>query len=146
MENLYQILNVSSQATEEEIKKAYRKLAKENHPDVHPDDAARARKFKEVSEAYGILSDPEKRKKYDRELHTAASGQGRTGKQGNKTASRHNMSDIDLQNINMSFESFFGFNPETKEIKNEEKLKTKAENKNPLDASDLFEKFMGIKR
>jgi len=56
------------------------------------------------------------------------------------------MSDIDLQNINMSFESFFGFNPETKEIKNEEKLKAKAGNKNPLDASDLFEKFMGIKR
>jgi len=138
MENLYQILNVSSQATEEEIKKAYRKLAKENHPDAHPDDAVRAKKFKEVSEAYGILSDPEKRKKYDRELHTAASVQGHS--------SRHNMSDIDFHNINKSFESFFGFNPETKEIKNEEKLKAKAGNKNPLDASDLFEKFMGIKR
>lgn len=146
MENLYQVLNVSPQAAEEEIKKAYRKLAKENHPDAHPDDAVRARKFKEVSEAYSILSDPEKRKKYDQELHAASSGQGHAGKQRNKTVSQPNMSDIDFQNINKSFESFFGFNPETKEVVNEEKLKAETGNKNPLDASDLFEKFMGSKR
>lgn len=146
MENLYQVLNVSAQATNEEIKKAYRKLAKENHPDAHPGDEMCAKKFKDVSEAYSILSDPEKRKKYDQELHTAFSGQRNRTAQGNKAAPRNKMSDIDFNNINKTFESFFGFNPETKEVVNEEKLKTKTGKINPLDASDLFEKFMGIKR
>lgn len=61
----YEILGVSKNADEKEIKSAYRKLAKKYHPDLHQGDEAAAEKFKEVSEAYEVLSDKDKRKKYD---------------------------------------------------------------------------------
>ncbi len=61
----YQSLGVSKGASEAEIKKAYRKLAQKYHPDRNPDDAAAEAKFKEVSEAYAVLSDPQKRQQYD---------------------------------------------------------------------------------
>jgi curved DNA-binding protein len=61
----YKILGVSKSASEDEIKKAYRKLARKYHPDVNPNDKSAEEKFKEVSEANEVLSDPEKRKKYD---------------------------------------------------------------------------------
>ena len=62
----YEILGVSKNADEKEIKSAYRKLAKKYHPDLHQGDDAAAEKFKEVSEAYEVLSDKEKRNKYDK--------------------------------------------------------------------------------
>ena len=61
----YKILGVEKSATTEEIKKAYRKLAMKYHPDRNPDDKAAEEKFKEITEANEVLSDPEKRKKYD---------------------------------------------------------------------------------
>lgn len=61
----YQILGVDKQASEKEIKKAYRKLANKYHPDKNPDDKAAEEKFKEIAEAYEVLSNPEKRKKYE---------------------------------------------------------------------------------
>ncbi|MDV6011124.1 molecular chaperone DnaJ [Haloechinothrix sp. LS1_15] len=76
--DFYRELGVSPDASQEEIKKAYRKLARENHPDANPGDAEAERKFKAVSEAYGVLSDPEKRKEYDeaRSLFGAGAGSG----------------------------------------------------------------------
>lgn len=62
----YEILGVSKNADEKEIKSAYRKLAKKYHPDLHQGDDAAAEKFKEVSEAYEVLSDKDKRNKYDK--------------------------------------------------------------------------------
>jgi curved DNA-binding protein len=61
----YQVLGINKNATEEEIKKAYRKLARKYHPDLNPNDKEANKKFQQINEANEVLSDPEKRKKYD---------------------------------------------------------------------------------
>jgi molecular chaperone DnaJ len=63
--DFYQVLGVSDSARQDEIKKAYRRLAKQYHPDANPNNASAAERFKEISEAHTTLSDPEKRKQYD---------------------------------------------------------------------------------
>lgn len=65
MQDYYQILGVPRNADEKDIKKAYRKLARQYHPDVNPDDKAAEEKFKQINEAYEVLSDADKRAKYD---------------------------------------------------------------------------------
>lgn len=72
--NYYEILQVSESASDSEIKQAYRKLAKEYHPDRHPDDKGAEAKFKEIGEAYDVLKDKEKRRKYD-ELRRYGAGE-----------------------------------------------------------------------
>ena len=63
--DFYKILGVSKDVSDAELKKAYRKLAKENHPDLHPGDAAAEARFKDISEAFDVLSDAEQRREYD---------------------------------------------------------------------------------
>lgn len=93
----YEVLCVGKDATEADLKKAYRSLAKKYHPDMNPDDKEAEQKFKEVNEAYGVLSDAEKRQKYDQYGHAAFDpAAGGTG----FDASGFDFSDI--------FSSFFG--------------------------------------
>jgi molecular chaperone DnaJ len=72
--DLYEVLGVGRGASEDEIKKAYRKLARKHHPDVNPGDAAAETRFKEASAAYAVLSDKEKRQQYDTYGHAAFGG------------------------------------------------------------------------
>src|ERR1700741_1292957 len=65
-EDFYKILGVKKDAKPDEIKKAYRRLARKYHPDVNPGDKSAEERFKQMSEAFDVLSDPKKRKVYDR--------------------------------------------------------------------------------
>ena len=84
--DFYEVLGVSQGADEKELKSAYRKLAMANHPDRNPDDEAAAERFREATEAYDVLKDPQKRAAYDRMGHAAfdqAAGGGQPDRAGN---------------------------------------------------------------
>ena len=77
--DFYKVLGVAKDADASAIKKAYRKLAKDNHPDSNPGNAAAEARFKEVAEAYDVVGDPKKRKEYDELRDMVASGGGFAG-------------------------------------------------------------------
>ena len=97
----YEVLGVDKGASDDEIKKAFRQQAKKYHPDLHPGDKEAEAKFKEVNEAYSILSDPDKKAKYDRFGQAGVDPNGFGGGGGGA----YNAYDVDLGDI---FSSFFG--------------------------------------
>ena len=105
----YEVLGVAKGASQDEIKKAYRKMAIKYHPDKNPDDKTAEEKFKEAAEAYEILSDGDKRARYDRFGHAGVSGNAGGGFSGGMT-----MDDIFSQfgdifgDSGSPFDSFFG--------------------------------------
>jgi DnaJ-class molecular chaperone len=118
----YKILGVDKKANEKEIRSAYRKLARKYHPDVNPGDTAAEEKFKEINEANEVLSDPEKRKKYD-ELSTYYQQYGRMpgagfGPMGGDGGARYEYRTVNPEDLNDLFggqspfsdffETFFG--------------------------------------
>jgi molecular chaperone DnaJ len=99
----YEVLGVSKGSSTDEIKKAYRKVAMQYHPDRNPGDKAAEEKFKEAAEAYEILSDADKRNQYDRYGHAGVAGNGRGGYGGGM-----NMEDIFSQFGDVFGEDLFG--------------------------------------
>jgi len=98
----YEVLGVSHNADETELKKAYRKLAKQYHPDMNPNNKEAEAKFKEINEAYAVLSDPQKRQQYDRFGHSGLNGTGFEGFSG------FGGFDFGFEDI---FDTFFGGSP-----------------------------------
>ncbi len=104
----YEVLGLQKNATEDEIKKAYRKMAKQYHPDLHPGDAAAEAAFKECNEAYEVLSDADKKARYDRFGHAGVDpnyGAGQGGGFGGFGGFGGGGMEFDLGDI---FSSFFG--------------------------------------
>jgi molecular chaperone DnaJ len=99
----YEVLGMAKGASADELKKAYRKVAMQYHPDRNPGDKSAEEKFKEAAEAYEVLSDTDKRAQYDRFGHAGVSGNGRGGFQGNP-----NMEDIFSQFGDIFGEDIFG--------------------------------------
>lgn len=95
----YEVLSVSRTATDQELKTAYRRLAMQYHPDRNPGDHRAEEKFKECSEAYQVLSDPDKRAAYDRYGHAGVSGAAQQGSPF-----------VDFQDLGDIFGDLFGFN------------------------------------
>lgn len=144
MKDYYKVLNVSTDATKDEIKKAFRSLAKKYHPDRNANDKEALRKFQEVNEAYEVLSNEEARKQYDDKRKSGFKESSKAeGNNKNNKSSNHNRKYEDksasMENLNKYFESFFGFNANTNDM-NKDKLKN---NKNPVDTSGMFESFFG---
>lgn len=150
----YKTLGVKENATEEEIKKAYRSIAKKYHPDANQGNRAAAERFKAASEAYAVIGDTAGRKEYD-----SRRAAGRTQKVGGQHGPRKNSAagkgnsqgsfmgtGFDNSSMAAGFEQFFGFNPTTKEV-HEEKLNPHKKTKtNPIDMTEMFERYMGIKK
>lgn len=104
----YELLGISKTATTDEIKKAYRKLAVKYHPDKNPGDKAAEETFKEISEAYEVLSDPQKRQQYDQFGHAAFTGGRGGGGFGGGFSGFHDASDIFEQFFGGGFQDIFG--------------------------------------
>ena len=100
----YEVLGLAKGASDDEIKKSYRKLAKKYHPDLNPGDAEAEKNFKEVNEAYSVLSDADKKAKYDQYGH-AAFDPGAGGFGGGSGFGGFGGMDFDMGDI---FSSFFG--------------------------------------
>lgn len=152
MNDPYTILGISKEAGEEEIKKAYRKLAKKYHPDVNRGNTEAEKRFKEIGEAYKILSDKASRAAYDNEFQKQQQAQRtadrRARREQEAAPMNHNFDIANMaQGMAQGFERYYGFNPQSGEVTREEKLNVNAKKKkNPLDTTALFEQFMGFKK
>lgn len=158
-QDYYRILGVEKNAPEEEIKKAYRIIAKRYHPDANPGDEAAARRFREAAEAYAVLGDMEKRQEFDkaclRKTRSAAArqygksdadpeGQNSKTPQPSGTGERQSTG-FDFDNVTGNFQAFFGFHPKDGKVNQKKPDLNKKTKTNPIDMTDLFEQYMEMK-
>ena len=130
MKDYYKILEISINATNDDIKKAFRSLAKKYHPDRNVNDENALRKFQEVNEAYEVLSNEDSRKEYDKKISSFKQSNSKETNSKNNNSSNEKKKYQDksesIENLNKYFESFFGFNANTNDI-NKDKLKKQKE-------------------
>ncbi|MED4572974.1 DnaJ domain-containing protein [Brevibacillus agri] len=153
MKNYYEILGLAKTASPNDIKKAYRHLAKKHHPDVNAGSKESEQLFKDITEAYQTLQDESARQAYDARYEAYVQGKGQarqqsgTGKAGARaqrtTAQERANQGVTMENLESAFERFFGFHPKTGEVSQKG---MNAGKKNPLDTTDLFEQFFRMKK
>ena len=133
--NYYEVLGVSRTASQEEIKKTYRRTARQYHPDLNPGDQAAEAQFKDIVEAYETLSNPELRKKYDEK----SSGETVEKPSQKKSEASSDVFTQDIYDQMMGhFKDFFDVEKQAKA-----KAESAAKKRNPLDAGDLFQSYFG---
>ena len=138
MENYYEVLQIKHTATQDEIKAAYRKLAKKYHPDTNRGDKGAEEAFKRINDAYVVLEDADKRAAYDKKLF----GGAEAAKQAYRPRTNINITEVDFANIDNTFENFFGFNPKS----DSPDLKVKDSKVKPVKADKMFEAIFGKQR
>ncbi|TQR41794.1 J domain-containing protein [Paenibacillus popilliae] len=151
MTNYYELLGVQRHASPEELKKAYRRLAKQYHPDVNGGSSEAEQRFKQIHEAYAVLQDEAARKAYDDKLggmerdsgrnHQSTHSRGRNAASGEAAGGRAN---FDPQNVEADFARFFGFDPKTKKPMG--KQSSGKDEGNPIDTSELFQRYFGMNK
>ncbi|MBU2703388.1 DnaJ-class molecular chaperone [Sporomusaceae bacterium BoRhaA] len=144
MKDFYEVLEVNCNADPSEIKKNYRRLSKKYHPDLNQGNQTAEQRFKDVNEAYAVLSNTERRHEYDRKQGAAAEKKPKPSKeQGPKP--KFAKSSFDVSNISRQFEHYFGFDPQSK-AKSVNFHGNQHQAKDPLDTSDIFEGFFKPKK
>ena len=142
-QTLYQVLGVPENADAASIKNAFRKLAKKYHPDVNIGNEQAEIKFKEINEAYNILSDEVKKRDYDASLHqgpgSSAKGQSREGAKKAKTAS----SPFDM-NFKMNFDDIWGVKTEFSGEEQSDKKKNTKAGPDFMNVNKQFASFFGF--
>lgn len=138
----YKILGVSRDADESTIKKAFRKLAKQYHPDTNNGNAEAEKKFREINEAYSVLSDEKKRKEYDenkqREQNSSSNSESQDVRK--KAQTSNPFAGFTSQNFKMDFGDMM-----FDEINNKKKESKKTGEVNLNDVSDQFASFFGFR-
>lgn len=148
MNDYYKILQVEKTATQDEIKKSFRELAKKFHPDASPDNPKVEAVFKEINEAYSVLSDESKKESYDRRMFGAGTNDyenynsSKTVKNNASYRPQPNISAQSFASSSAIFENFFGFQPksDSQDIKrNNDKVK-------PMKTSEAFDAIFGKRK
>ncbi|MEJ9214981.1 DnaJ domain-containing protein [Aneurinibacillus thermoaerophilus] len=149
MKNYYEILGIERNASREEIKKAYRKLAKRYHPDVNSGSSESEKLFKEINEAYRILYDESLRKTYDAKMNGVKEEKSNGKQDSDKKAEVHREHGgdqwFDIKDMEKNFERFFGFNPKTKEMTLKNKS-IKNTNKHSINTTKFFERYFRVNK
>lgn len=145
MKTYYEILEISPKASKDEIKAAFRKLAKKYHPDTNVNDKTLGEKFREINEAYSVLNDENSRKQYDDKLFKSKTRDKKNDNAKKSTSNSKKQSDMKsaMENLNIQFKDFFGFDANSNEVK-EDILNSNA--KNPIDTSEIFNSFFKQKK
>lgn len=144
--NPYQILSVPENADETQIRKSFRALAKKYHPDMNPDNPQAEEKFREINEAYEILSDETKRSRLDRELAEAKNSgfhenrERKTAQGGTQRQQTNGYGNMDFRKFDNMFEEFMG-----EPFRKEKKQPNKGAAMDFADVSKSFTDFFGFK-